>query len=126
MPATDYSPGAGDVPIEVGGATYVLRPTLEAALAISRQFGGIREAMSRVNSLDLDAVVSVIRAGMGTAEARKIKNLEAVIWGGGLLSGNGELILGCVNFLIYLANGGRPSEGSDGGEVADGNPTTQQ
>lgn len=122
----EYMPGAGDVPITVGAESYVLRPTLEAALAISRQFGGIREALARVNNLDLDAVVSVIRAGIGATEARRVKNLEAAVWGGGLLSGDGELILALVNFLICLANGGKPSGARDGGEAAEGNPTTRQ
>lgn len=103
-----FSPGAGDVKFHLGGEEMVLRPTLEAALAISRTSGGIRGAIGRVNDLDLDMIVSVVRAGIGRDAAARHRNLDELIWREGLLESGGEIVLRCIDFLLCLGHGGRP------------------
>lgn len=128
MPADrKYSPESGEVGITLEGAEYTLRPTLDAALTLSRQAGGIRAAITRVLDLDLDTIISVIRLGIGRAEAKKLKNLDRIIWENGLLDSQGELVLRCVEYLSNLARGGRPEGSSGGGDGDDSSdPTTQQ
>ena len=122
---TGYAPGAGDVRITLGGVEYVLRPTLSAALTVSRLAGGIRGAITRANDLDLDIIVSVIRAGVAPADLQRLRNLEEVVWSEGLLDRRGELVLAVVDYLMNLTRGGRPADASDAAPDS-GGPTTPQ
>lgn len=128
MPADrKYSPEAGAVGVTLAGVEYTLRPTLDAALTLSRQAGGIRAAITRVLDLDLDTIISVIRLGIGREEAKRLKNLDRIIWENGLLDAQGELVLRCVEYLSNLARGGRPEGSSSAGDGDDSpDPTTQQ
>lgn len=112
---SEHVPGDGDVKITLRGEEYTLRCTLAAALAISRLSGGIRGAITRVNDLDLDTITGVVRAGVGPETARQLRNLEEVIWRDGILAKRGELVVGCVDFLLNLAHGGKvPASGEEG------------
>lgn len=113
---TTYQPGAGDVVLQLGKDELTLRPSLDAALTLSRQAGGIRTAITRVLDLDLDVIVSVIRLGIGREEARRFKDLDRAIWENGVLDTRGEVVSKCVEYLSNLARGGRPAadEGRDG------------
>ena len=110
MADTKYYPGSGDIQLILGGEVLTLRPTLDAALALSRQSGGIRQAITKVMDLDLDTIVSVVRLGVGREEARRLKNLDRMIWENGLLDAQGELVLRCIEYLSNLARGGRSAD----------------
>lgn len=124
MTDRSYAPGSGNVEIILDGREYVLRPSLDAALTLSRQSGGIRAAIAKVVDLDLDTIVSVIRLGIGREEAKRIKDLDRLIWESGLLDNQGELILRCVDFLSNIARGGRaPADGGSSGGGSTEDPT---
>lgn len=122
MTERSYAPGSGNVAIILGGSEFVLRPSLDAALTLSRQAGGIRAAITKVVDLDLDTIVSVIRLGIGRDEAKRIKDLDRLIWESGLLDNQGEIVLRCVDYLSNIARGGRPADesaGSGGGSATE-------
>lgn len=105
-----YPPGAGDVTLQLGGHTLVLKPTLQAGLAVSRTAGGIRGAIEKVASMDLDVILSVIRAGIGPKEAKRYPNLDTMVWESGFMDSQSALLGGIVDFLTNLARGGRPAD----------------
>lgn len=101
-------PGAGDVSIRIGDQDFVLRPTLEAALSLSRQDGGIVTTINAVANLSLDAVARVVRLGLGKqAERWPDRELERLLWQQGLTD-RGRVVRPCIDFLMNLVNGGRP------------------
>lgn len=110
----EYQPGAGNVEITLGGEQLTLRPTLQAALTVSRQGGGIRGAMTRAMDMDLDTLVMVIRAGIGTDEAKRLKNLDTMVFEAGLTDAGGAVVSRVMEFLANLARGGRPVDAVDG------------
>lgn len=113
---TESRIGIGDVIITLpdpeNGALkeYVLRPTLNAALSISRQAGGIRGAIDAVLKMDLDVIVRTIQLGLGVQTARLLKDLPERVWQAGLTDDQGQLAAKCVEYLHVLANGGKPIE----------------
>ncbi len=109
-----YPPGAGDVTLELGSEHLVLRTTLAAGLAISRQSGGIRGAIDKVMALDFDTILSVIRAGVGK-DVKRYPNLDEMVYQNGLLDTQGDVLSKLVEYLTNLARGGRPAE-TEGGE----------
>lgn len=119
-------PGSGDVELFLGDTRLLLRPTLQAGLAISRQAGGIRGAIDKVVAMDLDTIVAVIRLGVGPEEARRIRDLDRLVYENGLMDVQGEVLGKCLEFLSNLARGGRSAESVQGeeGEENPRNPET--
>jgi hypothetical protein len=104
-----YPPGAGDVTLELGGNTMVLRATLNAGLTVSRTAGGIRGAIDKVMQMDFDVIATVIRAGLGQKEAKKY-NVEQMLYENGLMDSQGAVLSKVVEYLTNLARGGRPAD----------------
>ncbi|TPN26629.1 hypothetical protein FKO01_25485 [Mesorhizobium sp. B2-3-3] len=104
--------GAGNVEIELDGDTVVLRPSLMAAQAISRQSGGISSAVRAVGNYDFDVIVSVVTLGLGLTgnEAKEVPNR---VYRTGLT----DLVGPVSTYLTIIANGGRPMSGGE--EAAD-------
>jgi hypothetical protein len=98
--------GAGDVQIRLNGEEKTLRPTLSAAIVISRMSGGILGAMQRVSQLDFDTMVVVTRAGLDLTDLGA-KGLEEKVFASGLGYADG-LAKPLTLYLENLANGGRP------------------
>jgi hypothetical protein len=109
-PKAHHYPGSGNVELILGGEKLVLRPTLNAGMAISRQAGGIRGAIDKVMAMDLDAIVGVVRLGIGPEEAKRVKNLDRLIYENGLMDAQGEVLGKCMEYLSNLARGGRPAD----------------
>lgn len=118
------TPGAGDVKITLGGEDLVLKATLNAGLTISRLAGGIRGAMEKVIAMDLDTITTVVTVGLGQEEAKRLKNIDRLVFENGLTDAQGGLPGKCIEFLANLARGGRPADSDDaeGGE----DPTNPQ
>jgi len=118
-----YPPGSGDVTLELGNHTLVLKPTLQAGLAISRGAGGIRGAIDKVMAMDLDTIVTVIRLGVGQKEAKRYPNLDELVYQNGFLDSQGELLAKLIEYLSNIARGGRPAEEAssdeEGGDTSD-------
>lgn len=117
-------PNSGDIELDLGDTHLVLKCTLQAGLSISRQAGGIRGAIDKVMAMDIDTIVSVIRAGVGP-EARKLKDLERMVFENGLTDAQGEVLGKIVEYLFNLARGGRPAP-TDEEESQDPTPTPQE
>lgn len=55
----------GTVTLVIGARTYILQPTLEAALKIESRFGGLRPAMESMRLLSIGACADVVIAAAG-------------------------------------------------------------
>lgn len=100
---------SGEVDIILAGETVTLRPTLGAALAVSRRFGGFRPAFERAFANDLEAVAEVVAAGTGqklddVLMKRVWRDLDAIL-------------PGVFDFLAILRNGGRRPDPETSPEV---------
>lgn len=91
--------GAGDVAITIDGKEYTLKPTLKAAQELSRN-NGIGGMVQRCASLELDAIVQVIAAGLG----RTSRDLSEKVYSTGVRN----VAPAVITFLTNLSNGGRP------------------
>jgi hypothetical protein len=98
---------AGDVPITLAGERRVLRPTLRAVTTISASCGGLRKAMTAIGECDIGVMTTVIRAGLNLTD-QEAKKVPELIYETGVLELTGPLI----DFLINLANGGKPLAGT--------------
>jgi hypothetical protein len=98
--------GAGDVEITLAGEKRTLRPTLAAAITISRLSGGLLGALHRVGQLDVDTMVLVTRAGLDLTDLGA-KGLDEKVFTAGLGYADG-LAKPLTTYLENLANGGRP------------------
>jgi hypothetical protein len=96
--------GIGNVDITLGDETITLKPSLRAAQQLSRQAGGLTEAIGRVGKLDLDTIVSTICVGSNKMDAKAMADIAEKAWAQGIAS----LVEPVVRYLVILANGGKP------------------
>lgn len=86
-----------------------LKPTIGAMRRISVKHGGLRQAIEKVERLDIDAVVDILEAGLNTAQTVKAREeLMESAYRTGLSSDTGRLAEQCVSYIIALIRGGRP------------------
>ena len=109
---TKPSIGIGNIEVNLGGESLVLRPSLAAALAISRKDGGIMSMVQACTRFDLDAIAFVVAQGLG----RPASEVTELIWNTGIA----KVAPAAIQFCTVLSNGGRPL-GASGGEEK-GNP----
>ena len=100
--------GAGDIVLKLGEADYILKPTLRAMQSISREFGGLQPASSRILAMDLEAITRVVTHGAGLTQ-RGADGLAEKLWRAGLDIGTGGVCQTCFDYLQVLARGGRPA-----------------
>jgi small ligand-binding sensory domain FIST len=86
----------------------VLKPSLRAAQSISRQSGGIADAIQRVGRYDFDVVSETVALGLGLS-GRDAREVPEKVYRTGMV----DLAAPVIRFLSILANGGRPA-GEDG------------
>lgn len=110
--------GAGNVDIELDGDTVVLKPTLNAIQAISRQSEGIMGAVRKVGQFDFDMIVLVIGLGTNTTDRKDQRDLAERVFATGLA----DLVEPVTRYLSILANGGRPLPNGDEGGEGDADP----
>lgn len=108
---------SGEVEIELAGETKTLTCTLNAATRISRHFGGFQAAHQQLLGQNFDAYVVIIRHGLGLRTDAEIKALTEQVYRTGL----SNLVVPLVDFVLMLANGGRPIEGLADEEPDEGN-----
>lgn len=97
---------AGEYLIDLGSRKLILKPNIEAAIEISRSFGGLRAAVGKCLDFDFDTVIRVIEigsGGFGQKEAEK-KKVRVLVFEVGLQ----ELIPICIDYINCLSNGGKP------------------
>jgi hypothetical protein len=101
----------GQMDLKLGGETVVLTANLFAGRAICRHFGGVQAALNRVAAGDIEAFIVIVRAGLGIkADAdAKAQDIDERVFRGGILSLTSPL----TEFLLSVANGGRPVGGAE-------------
>lgn len=102
-----------DVEITLNGETFHLRPTLKAASAISRQYGGFSGAFQALQMLNLEVAQYIVRQGI-TAKNLSTDDLNEAVW----KSGVGRLTPVLARYIAILQNGGSDPDAT---EQADGN-----
>ena len=114
----DNVPGEGDVPITIDGEELVLRPTLQAALGISRLHNDIQLTGRQIMNMDLDTIISVVAFGLGVKVTQK---LQEQVW----RTGQFDIRLPLMQFMNVINNGGRPPKQVEDDEEddSDENPT---
>lgn len=93
--------GAGDLAITLGEHEVVLKPTLKAAMSLSRSPGGLTKMAARCLDLEFEAIQSVIVAGM---DGKFSRDLAELIYQAGVIN----LSAACITFINIVANGGQP------------------
>ncbi|WP_427023041.1 hypothetical protein ACP4J4_10390 [Aureimonas ureilytica] len=106
-----------DVEITLGGETYNLRPTLKAANAVSRQYGGFVGAFNALQMLNLEVATFIVRTGtnMKKADGGSIstEDLNDKVWRAGV----GKLTAPLARYVAILQNGGKDPDESNEDEA---------
>jgi hypothetical protein len=89
------------VEITLDGEPAVLKCTLEAAIAISAQFGGFMNAHQRVVAQELDAMAAIVRHGIG-ADAKETSAIRTKVY----LGGSAKLLAPLSRYVLLLMSGG--------------------
>lgn len=113
--------GQGHVKIILDGRELEMKPSLHAAMTLSRIFGGLQAVIDRITRFDLAAIQQVIELGIqfrGSASQKQA--LAESIYKAGLTDDTGRLPEHCIEYVHVLMRGGRPvpeiGEDQDGGE----------
>lgn len=105
-----------DVEITLGDETYQMRPTMKAASAISRQYGGFLGAMQAVATMNLEAMQYIVRQGLTMKETRiSTDDLNEAVWSAGAKNIADPI----MKFVRVLQNGGRDPDLEDDGDSRD-------
>lgn len=108
----DMTLGAGDVPILLDGKEMVLRPSLKAAMAVSKlgQGSGFRAVIAKLEMYDFDTLVAIIGLVIGQS-----KNLPEAIYTASGRDEQGNEAHGVfyvtpivMRFVHILMRGGQP------------------
>lgn len=83
---------------------YWLKPTLGAATAISRQYGGFGPARAQLASENFDACAFILRQGLSWSD-KKARDLPDILYDTGITA---DLLIALITFVAVLANGGKP------------------
>jgi hypothetical protein len=106
-------PGAGNVPIMLGGKEHVMVPTLEACMALSKWAGGAGPLIRRLIGQDFDAICEVISIGCGFTSMTERKLIAEAVYQTGTIG----VAADCILFVRVVNNGGRiPDDDNEGGE----------
>ncbi len=106
---------SSNVVITLNGDDVTLKPTPRAALAISSHFGGYRQAIEKLATMDLAAATTVVAQGAGI-KGEAAKGLSEKVYRAGLSNLTPDLI----EYVAILANGGRrPDEAASSGDDED-------
>lgn len=99
----------GEVYVSLDGEELILKPTILAARAVSRQFGGFGGALTQLGTANLDTLVAIIRIG-ANLDDRKARNLDQKVFDemGRQDGAFGDLLGKAIRFVAILQNGGRP------------------
>lgn len=100
---TQLNEGQVEIPW-TDGETRHLVPTIRAIRMISREYGGMKEAVAAVNAMKFDAIAFVVRHGLALDD-KEARDLDETIFRVGAMN----LMVPCINYLVMLSNGGRAS-----------------
>jgi len=106
-----------EVEIDLSGETFVLKPTLGAAIGINAAFGGIFPAGQRAMSGDIAAIAVIIRHGAGLEQKAERELVEKVF-----RAGVPEVSARAMRFIGILMNGGKAEKEAAPGEAGPSGP----
>jgi hypothetical protein len=103
--------GQGDVRIELGNETFVMRPSINAMQIISSKYGGLNDAMDKIARTDIHVIADVISLGIGgnkfsTAKGRQ--DLMQRMYEAGITDDTGGCAERAQMYILMLMRGGRP------------------
>ena len=105
----------GQIVVDLGDETVTLVPTLAAIEAINRHAGDIATAIAQVRKMDFDTVAAAVVAGAGASGARA-KALREAVFKTGVI----RVAVPVAEFVVLLANGGRPVRDDEDDRSGDG------
>ncbi len=100
----------GHVAILLDDEEIILKPSHRIMTQVSRQYGGLLEARSKLAAENIDAMAFVIRVGSGMND-RDARDLGERIYSSRI---TGQLVVPLINYVLILGNGGHPLD--DDGE----------
>lgn len=104
MPDKKPEPGAGDVPIILGGEEMVLKPSLAACMQISKLAGNSLDAAAqRCARLDFDFVCELIAIGLDATSPALRKQVQQKVYEQGVIS----VAATCITYVRVIMSGGR-------------------
>ncbi|PTU53966.1 hypothetical protein DBB42_01765 [Pseudomonas plecoglossicida] len=103
----------GTATLVVGGRTYTLKPTLDAALLIESRFGGLRAALESMRLMSIAACADIIIAG-----ANLKPDEHSVIAGDVFRTGVAKVSGQLTDFITVLLNPVPPSVAARGKDEA--------
>jgi len=113
----------GDVAIHLNGEEIVLRPTLRAMTGVASN-GGLLKVKQALVDHDFNTIVSVILHGANLVGGSAGKQVPDAVYRNGIST---ELLVGLINYVNILGNGGKPLPedvaASAAEEPAEGNPS---
>lgn len=115
--ANEHSPGVGNVAIDLDGENLFLVPSLDAALFLSRQQGGLMGVLNRCENLEMDVITMVIAQGLGKSGLGP-KELPGKIYRSGIVVCSTR----AMEYLGVLMNAGKPRVSKDDEEEGKKNP----
>lgn len=95
---------SGHVEIVLDGEKVTLAPTLFAATHICKHFGGFQAASAKLYAQDLESYAAVVRGGLGYKADKDAAGLLDKVFASGTIN----LLYPLVEFVLILANGGKP------------------
>ncbi len=95
-----------DVLITLADRELVLKPTVRAALALSKKHNGLQNVLARIANVELEAILDVIEVG-SNFKGDKLQLQEAV-FSAGVIGDTESVVVKCVDYVHVLMRGGRP------------------
>lgn len=93
----------GQIEIELDGTKRFLKPTLGAAVTISRAYDGFTNAIRSISGFNFEAILLVIIQGLGLSD-QEARGMDEKVY----RSGVQHLASPCIRYINVLSNGGRP------------------
>ncbi len=93
----------GEVLVTLNGVERTLKPSLDAMTRISRGFAGLANARAALVREDFEAIVTVLRLGLGLTD-KEAAGLAKQVYKNGITT---DLVIPLIEFVAVLGNGGK-------------------
>lgn len=106
------------VKLDLAGQTVELVPSLNAVELINKRFGNFAAALDQVGSMNFDAIVDVVDAGIESSKKLRgydKKELKLAIYEHGFMNSLADVL----EFIVICSNGGKRVEDGDTNDTDD-------
>lgn len=97
---------AATVILNTPGGTYELVPSAAAAIALSREFGGLTGLVTAIRSADMHAITQCVVHGAQIRSGQKVQGVQNDVFAAGV----GNLIEPIMRFVMLLISGGTDAD----------------